>query len=774
MPDLDTSYERGVGANPTVDAAAWRILGPGLRGEASPLLPLQVTWTAGNARDLHERVSQNNISPASFLEKLEGELRTASDGVIVLAAELMYLQVLPLLNVGAGTKIDRIETVLGWTASGAHLDDDLRAGLQAEGNFNGGAGFNIRIWQHLPWLCSFIEHWTSLSDDAHSRALRNPWAFREVALSTPGNDETALRLSLQELVWPGYFDNVVKLDHRRRIRAAFEHHLDSSDPDGDADLDYDLWRIRERIQEAGKPRIDWYTSPYLDAWGGLHGQRKPAEGRRAWLVRPGQSGGHLVDTWRAESFVSVPATNLRVDLDAATEASIRDAVESGYTHLDYAQRLQLTQADQAFILRMAPEDFVLALSGESASLGVVSGNPSWSEIDGSRLRRAVDWHPGSLAKSELPEPLPGMLDKQGDVVDLTSALDVLTTLAARLTGTDDDHDDDNNPRTVGPPISVGVSIPPVTDDLVTKLHIPRETLQEYLDVLADRQQIVFYGPPGTGKTFIAEALGAHIVGSDTNDRRTVQFHPSYAYEDFFEGLRPTVENGKVLYTLVPGPLRNLVAKATTPGNESKAYVLVIDEMNRANLAKVFGELYYLLEYRDQSISLQYSPETDFRLPKNLFIIGTMNTLDRSISMVDAAIRRRFPFVELHPAVEPVSGVLDAYLKAQGSDDMRARLLDALNEGIDERDLQIGPSYLMKSSARDPVGLERIWKYDILPLLDDHFYGVQTPEQVRAQFGLTALLAKVERAGTGVGPVDVVTDSIVTIEAPLPSEDSDEL
>src|SRR5690606_8447206 len=115
-------------------------------------------------------------------------------------------------------------------------------------------------------------------------------------------------------------------------------------------------------------------------------------------------------------------------------------------------------------------------------------------------------------------------------------------------------------------------------------------------------------------------LGRHIVGSDTDHLRTVQFHPSYAYEDFFEGLRPTVENGNVTYQVVPGPLRTLVAEATSPGNESRPYVLVIDEMNRANLAKVFGELYYLLEYRDQSISLRYSRDTDFRLPNNLFII----------------------------------------------------------------------------------------------------------------------------------------------------------
>ncbi|KFF57943.1 ATPase AAA, partial [Cryobacterium sp. MLB-32] len=147
-------------------------------------------------------------------------------------------------------------------------------------------------------------------------------------------------------------------------------------------------------------------------------------------------------------------------------------------------------------------------------------------------------------------------------------------------------------------------------------------------------------------------------------------------------------------------------------------MLIIDEMNRANLAKVFGELFYLLEYRNEGIRLQYSGKGEtFKLPENLFIIGTMNTVDRSISLVDAALRRRFPFVELHPGVEPVRSVLRLYLAAHHEPDLRARLLDALNKRINERDLQIGPSYLMKPDASTQAGLEMIWKYEILPLLE---------------------------------------------------------
>jgi len=223
--------------------------------------------------------------------------------------------------------------------------------------------------------------------------------------------------------------------------------------------------------------------------------------------------------------------------------------------------------------------------------------------------------------------------------------------------------------------------------------------------------------------------------------KIVQFHPSYSYEDFFEGFRPTVdENGTATFRLAPGPVR-LLAKAAAE-NPTVPHVLIIDEINRANIAKVFGELYLLLEYRDADVALQYSPEEDFRLPENLFVIGTMNTADRSISLVDAAIRRRFAFVELHPGEEPVRGLLDRWSLANGHDVSRGALLRQLNDRIGDldRDFQIGPSYLMGRSARTSAGLARIWEHDILPLLDEHYYGRFTRQEVRVRFGLTALVA----------------------------------
>ena len=186
-------------------------------------------------------------------------------------------------------------------------------------------------------------------------------------------------------------------------------------------------------------------------------------------------------------------------------------------------------------------------------------------------------------------------------------------------------------------------------------------LADLADLLAERGQVILYGPPGTGKTYLARQLAMHLT--EPHAVQLVQFHPSYTYEDFFEGFRPkSTLDGRLEFELRPGAFRSLAEEARE--HPSTAYILIIDEINRGNLAKIFGELYFLLEYRDQRIRLQYSQE-DFTLPDNLYVIGTMNTADRSIALVDAAMRRQFAFVEMHPQKPPVAGLLRRWLVRQG-------------------------------------------------------------------------------------------------------------
>ena len=195
----------------------------------------------------------------------------------------------------------------------------------------------------------------------------------------------------------------------------------------------------------------------------------------------------------------------------------------------------------------------------------------------------------------------------------------------------------------------------------------------------------------------------------------VQFHPSYAYEDFVEGYRPVASGG---FELVPGPLLDAAEQARTADGP---VVLIIDEINRANVAKVLGELYFLLEYRGEDIRLQYS-RRPFRLPENLWIIGTMNTADRSIALLDAALRRRFLFVPFFPDRPPVQGLLRRYLARHNpAFDWLADAVDLANTLLADRDAAIGPSYFMVPSLNE-LWVRRIWEHSVMPYLEERLIG----------------------------------------------------
>jgi 5-methylcytosine-specific restriction enzyme B len=232
-----------------------------------------------------------------------------------------------------------------------------------------------------------------------------------------------------------------------------------------------------------------------------------------------------------------------------------------------------------------------------------------------------------------------------------------------------------------------------------------------------KPQIIFYGPPGTGKTYVAQRLAEAMAGADGHVE-IVQFHPSYSYEDFVEGYRPDPERGG--FRLVDGPLKRLAKRAIE--HADVPHVLIIDELNRGNVAKVFGELYFLLEYRGSKLSLQYSSDP-FRLPDNLFVIGTMNTADRSIALVDAALRRRFYFVPFMTDEEPVSLLLRRWI-ADNAPKMTwvADVVDEANRRLADRHAAIGPSHFLRKDGLTEESVEIAWRYSILPYLEEQLFG----------------------------------------------------
>ena len=237
-----------------------------------------------------------------------------------------------------------------------------------------------------------------------------------------------------------------------------------------------------------------------------------------------------------------------------------------------------------------------------------------------------------------------------------------------------------------------------------------------------KRQAIFQGPPGTGKTYVARKLAERLAGSPERVR-LVQFHPSYAYGDFVQGFRPTLKDGQAGFTLRDGPLVEMAERAREAPNEK--HFLIIDEINRGNLAKVFGELYFLLEYRDHAMHLQYAGADDepFSLPKNLYLIGTMNTADRSIALVDQALRRRFHFFEFHPDKPPIKGLLKRWLEREGLGmEWLPGVLECANGKLD-RQGAIGPSYFMDTKrGLDEETVRRIWEHSVLPYVEEQLYG----------------------------------------------------
>lgn len=364
-----------------------------------------------------------------------------------------------------------------------------------------------------------------------------------------------------------------------------------------------------------------------------------------------------------------------------------------------------------FLQEMKPGDIVFAKKGMHSVIGrgVVtseyiydSEDPEYPNIRKVNWTNTGDWeHPGQAVMKTL--------------TDITSYTDYVAKLNA-LIDVNEDEDDVEPEETAFPEYT--------PEKFLKEVYMDGDSYDTLVELIRMKRNVILQGAPGVGKTFAAKRLAYSMMGcKDQNRVMMVQFHQSYTYEDFIEGFRPSSTSNN--FEIKKGAFANFCQKAAEePDNE---YFFIIDEINRGNLSKIFGELFMLIENdkRGNALQLLYSGDK-FSVPPNLYIIGMMNTADRSLAMLDYALRRRFAFFEMKPGFES-EGFRDYKMAfANPKFDSLIDCVEKLNTVIAADDslgegFCIGHSYFCNLSAITDKALSNIVEYEMVPLLKEYWY-----------------------------------------------------
>jgi len=683
-------------------------------------------WTCELFQELKKNyVDRLHEGEGKFLEKLETQLRPASRAAKRLFAEIVWVYWL-LSDNRAETKLRKIKQVYEWSDRSLPASKFLETELLSKGFIKVGVAYGRYEWKNICFVILAMLQWTAKSMQERSSLLSDPWKFADWIDAQPETKGKQFRHALMFLLFPGYFEPIVSENGKREIVNALATEADSKE------LDRALWAIRRRLEKAHPDQeVNFYEEPFKSMW--LEPVIDSDELKRTpdseendlddwyaakfgdanvWVIAPGDRACHW-DEFVEKGIAAVGwgwrGIGSLMECESIDELGQR-FIENGISENPTNHQL----AGWDFAHEMKIGDTLLARKGKKHILGLgrVTGEYEYvSNRTSLESVREVQWnafdHPIEIHGDIAVKRLTLFSNYTRDVLEIFKRIE----------------------RNATPPYEI--------EDALADIFLGERQFRRMLDSLAIHKNLILQGAPGVGKTFIAKRLAWSLMKEKASDRiKLVQFHQSYAYEDFVQGWRPTEDGG---FTLRNGVFHDFCERARQ--HPDQKFVFIIDEINRGNLSKIFGELLMLVEAdkrgADYAVSLTYGgAHQEFFVPKNLHILGLMNTADRSLAIVDYALRRRFAFETLSPAFGTES--FRSHLHSFGVDHGLVDRIDenfiALNERIgSDRELgtgfEVGHSFFVPNGETD---LDEGWYINILetqiePLLREYWF--DQPEKV---------------------------------------------
>lgn len=688
-------------------------------------------WTEENVKECVQAfVERLDTGEGDFFQKLESQLAVASPSARKLFAEILWVMYLAVHRsmIGGEKKRLQIRQVYGWSGDEIPEDHWALGTLLDEGLLHPGTAYNTYRWKELVYFIEALKAWYTLSLEERRSLLDDPWRFAEWFRSHESAKNRLLRHIIPAVLFPSDFTSISSMSHKQRIVETFGAEagvkLEDVDHGSLPSVDRALKMVREHVLDGYGADAGFYDPEVRERWDpSEEDETRPDDAAwvadrfgadaRVWILAAGE-GGRMWSAFRKEGIAAIGWDYLGDLSEYGSREEMTTALRAE-TGVDNPTNNSL--ACWEFCRVMKEGDVVLAREGLSRILGVGKVTGAY-RFDDSRDEyqhvRAVDWEP--TPDWELAEADRSIASKT--LTDFTKYPHwIRAVFEKRDAGTDD---------------GTNGSVYTLSDAL-RGLFMAKSDLQEILDTLASRKNVVLQGPPGVGKTFVARRIAWALLKEKQPERvEMVQFHQSYSYDDFVQGWRPSGDG----FALRDGVFHQFCTRAAT--DPDRDYVFIIDEINRGNLSRIFGELLMLIEADkrglEHAIPLTYSegPKERFSVPANVHILGLMNTADRSLAIVDYALRRRFGFVTLRPAF--AREAFQDHLLESGVDREIITLIQdrfrALNETIRADIKNLGPGYEIGHSYFVPTGgeaeLDRAWyngivRTQILPLLEEYWF-----------------------------------------------------